>query len=420
MSGRLATVVTTLGGQLRRSRASCGIAWAQLRQFRIRTALAVVGIAVAILLVITLAGLGVGMLTAGSDAIAWIDRGLWVGGGAVELAPGAVGNVENPIQDAHAVSTDMEGHSGVNRAQPLAFQTVYVSTDGQTFSTIIGVGVGGDGSGITPGKAPFSTSDVHYANGSYDGPMTHEVVVDRSAAERFDLSEGDTLYVGGTLANARANEFEVVGVVNSFSTFLGAPAVGLHLSELQTVSGTTGRDRASLIAVTLEPDADPEAVRSDLAAAYPSLEVRTNHQQLRAIMGNQGAVVASAGTLVVLAVVVGLILIVNVLSLLVYQHRTRLAALKAAGISGRTLVTVVGMQGALLGIIGGAVGVLATPPTVWVVNQGVAYLTGFPQLVKTPLWLLGAGFGIAIVMGSVGAMVAGWRVARLTPLEHLR
>lgn len=403
-----------------RLRAALGLAGAQVRYYRVRTLLAVLGVAVAVLLVVLLGGLGYGMVTTGDEAIAWLDADLWATSGPVALAPGSVGGVENPIHDAHALSRDLETRPRVQNAQPLAFQTVYVSPDGEDFDTIVGVGGGGTGSGIgITGGRGFNRSDVHYANGTYDGPMTHEVIVDERTAERYNLSVGETLHVGATLAAAREHEFTVVGTTRTFQTFLGVPTVAMHLSELQEVSGTTGTDPASLLAIRLAPTADTTAVQRDLERTYPSVDVRTNDQQVQAIIGGHATVIAGAITLVGLAVVVGVVLVVNVLALLVYQQRDQLAALKAAGVSGRTLLAVVTVQGALIGLLGGVSGLAATPIAVGLLNDAVGHLTGFSKLITTPAWLLATGLGLALVMGVLGASVAGWRVVRLGPLNHL-
>lgn len=398
-----------------------GLASRQLRHYRVRTLLAVLGVAVAVLLVVMLGGLGHGMLTTGDEAIAWIDYDLWATSGPVTLAPGGVGSVANPVHDAHRLSRDLETHDSVRDAQPYAFQTVYVSPDDQGFNTIVGVGVGGNASQIHVGHGHgFNHSDVHYANGTYVGPMTHAIIVDERTAEQYNLSVGDTLHAGATLAAAREHEFTVVGITRSFQTFLGVPTVTMHLSELQEVSGATGTDRASLIALALEPNAEPAVVQRDLERTYSNLAVRTNDQQVQDIIGGHTTVIAGAVTLVVLAVVVGVLLVVNVLTLLVYQQRKQLAALKASGVSGSTLLGIVTVQGALTGLLGGVVGLAVTPLAVVLLNDAVGQVTGFSKLIKTPWWLLAAGLCLALTMGVLGASLAGWRVARLSPLEHLR
>lgn len=403
-----------------------GVAVAGLWHRRRRVLLAAAGVALAVVLVVTLTGLGYGLFSTGGEAIEWLDRDFWATGGAVTFAPGAVGNVENPITDAHRVSEEIESRPEVADAQPLAFQSVYVSPNTSEFTSVVGVGAGNTSAGFGDDESkgvPLGSGglagDVHYANGSYDGRMTHEVVINTELARQFDVSVGDTLYVGGTLATARANEFTVVGVHTTFSTFLGAPTAAMPLSELQEISGTTGNDPASIIGITTRPSAESAAVATAIERDHPSLSVNTNREQVRSIVGNQTGAAVGAIALVVLVLVAGIALVTNVLGLWVYAQRTELAALKASGVSGRSLLAVVVAQGAFVGAVGGAVGLAASLPAVDFVNGVAADVSGFVDLIKTPPWVFGVGGGIAVGMGVVGAFVAGYRVVRLSPLAHL-
>lgn len=408
-------------GRLARLFGAFGVGFRQLQRRPGRTTLAVVGVVLAVVLVVMLGGLGYGLTTTGDEAIDWLNRDLWASTGPVAFAPGTVGGVENPIEDAHVVAAQMERVDGVSRAQALAFQAVYISPNGSSFDTIVGVGGTGNGSGIgiRQGRT-FETGDVHYANGTYEGPMTQEVIVGPRLADRYNLSVNDTLYIGGTLTAARENEFRVVGISQLFSRFLGTPTVTLHLSELQTVSGTTRNDRAAIIAVSVEPGVDAQIVERRLEQRFPRFDVRTNDEQVGSIIGGQGAILASAGTLVVLAVVSGTALVINVLALLVSQQREQFAALKAAGVSNRLLVVTTVVQGLIVGALGGIIGVLISIPATEGVNSLVADLTGFPDLIKLPAWLFVLSVGLAVGMGIIGSTAAGWQVSRLSPLAHLR
>lgn len=403
-----------------RVRGVVGVALAQLAHDRTRTALAVVGVALAVLSTTLLASVGVGVLATGEEKFDAAGRDLWVVGGPTRLTPGQVGGVENGVVDAHGLAADIEAREDVRTAVPLAFQTVYVSTNRSEFVTLVGAGAPARGQSvkITRG-AGFSSRDVHYADGSYDGPMTREVVIDSRTAAMLDVGVNDTLYVGGTVAGARENAFRVVGVSPTFSRFLGAPTVTLHLSELQTVTGTAGTDRATLVTVALAPDADPAAVAREIEAAHPGYEVRTNREQLAATLRRQAVLIASGTSLVGLAVVAGLALTVNLLLSLVAQQRRPLAALLALGASTRTLAGVVVTQALVVGVLGGALGVAATPPAVAGLNAVAHAVVGFEGLVRTPEWVLAGGFAVAVVTSVLAAGAAGVRVAGLSPLEHL-
>lgn len=201
----------------------------------------------------------------------------------------------------------------------MSFQTVYVGAAPDSLDTIVGSGVPGAGGSsvqITRGRG-FGRS-AHYADGAYDGSMSGEVVIDQRTAALYNVSVDDSLYVGGTVASARDNNVTVVGISPTFSRFLGTPTVTMQLAELQTVTGTARTDRATLITVAVRDDTDVVTVEHEVAQLYPEYDIRTNREQLQAVLQDKTLVIA-AGALVVLAVVAGIALTVNLSALLIYQ-----------------------------------------------------------------------------------------------------
>ncbi|MEF8859033.1 MAG: ABC transporter permease [Halolamina sp.] len=406
---------------LTRVRGVVGIALAQLRHDRTRTVLAVLGITLAVLAMTLLGGVGIGVTETGEEKFDASGRDLWVTGGPVRLAPGTVGGFENTVLDAHQLSAAIASREDVNTAAPMAFQTVYVSTDGESWETVVGAGAPARGGSVqVTNGTHFQQGDVHYAGGNYSGPMTHEVLIDERIASLFNVSVGDSLYIGGTIADARRHEFTVVGVSPTFSRFLGTPTVTLHLSELQEVTGTTATDRASLITVDVADGVDSATVATQIERDHPGYDVRTNREQLEATVERQAVILASGGSLVVLAVLAGIALTANLMVSVVYQQRRELAALKALGSRTSTLVGVVVVQALCLGVLGGALGVAATIPAATLLDAVAASLVGFENVVRTPQWVLGAGFAIAVPISLAGAAVAGWQVSKLSPVDGMR
>ena len=405
--------------RIRRFRATIGIVFAELSRNRLRTMLAVAGIVLAVLATTLLAGVGAGVLETGQSQFDAADRDLWVSSGPVGVSA-ASGGFENTLYDAHVVGNEMNDIEGVRNAVPIGFQTVYISATGDEFSTIIGTGVtSGSGSvSISEGDA-FPGSAGHYNDGSYDGPMSHEVLIDTNTADQFDVGVGDTVFIGGTLNTARNNEFTVVGVSDTFSGFLGTPTVTMPLSELQTVTGRTATDPATFVTVTVDEDAETPVVQQRLQDAYPEFTVRDNQEQLESVVQNQALVLAGAATLVVLAFIAGVALTTNLLALVVYQQRSTLAALQAVGLSQWTLITFISGQGLALGVVGGLVGVGLTVPAAEILNRVGELLVGFDGLVQVPTEALIVGFAIATGVGTLSAALVAWRVSRLETLEAL-
>ncbi|WP_137284517.1 ABC transporter permease [Halorussus salinisoli] len=407
---------------LTKLRAVLGITVAQLTHERTRTVLAVVGIALAVLSTTLLASVGYGVVETGQQKFDSSGRDLWITGGPVQLAPGSVGGFENTLTNAHGISRNLTAREDVRTASPMAFQTVYAGTNPDDLQTIVGTGVRGTGGNastqVTEGKG-LTGKDRHYADGSYDGPMTNEVLIGPRTAQLFNVSVGDTLYVGGTVVSARQNEFTVIGISPTFSRFLGTPSVVLRLSELQELTGTTQTDPATMITVDLRSGTDTAAVEQELQQKYPQYDVRTNQEQLQSILADKAVVLASGLVLVILAVLAGVALTANLLALLVYQQRQELAAVKALGISSSVLVGTAGSQGLILGLLGGAVGLGITPFASAGLNAVATHLVGFTGLVQTPDFVFAVGGFVAVGIGLIGSVVAGWRVGRVKPLEHL-
>ena len=403
-------------------RRSVGHVWIALRQLRwdkTRTVLAVIGIALAVLSVTLLAGVGAGVTETGNELFTQADRDLWVTGGPIELAPGSVGGFQNPVPRSHELANSIEQRDDVQTAVPLAFQVVYVSTDGEEFDTIMGSGTPGTGGfAITEGRS-FTNPTTHYADGTYEGNFTHEVVISPEVAERRDLTVGDTLYVGGTIASARANKFRVVGISPTFSNFLGTATVTLRLSELQTLTGNAYDDSATLITIQTAPGADRERVRNELAAHHPDYTFRTNQEQLVSLLERQAVVLAAGASLVVLGIVAGGILSLNLLLSLIYVQREPLAVLRAVGATKRSVVGVAIIQALAIATAGYLLGLGATPLLAALLDQIALTVTGFDGLVQVPQYAYLAGAGVAFGFALLGGVAGAWRVTRVASANRL-
>lgn len=400
-----------------------GLAFARLRYRPGRAALAILGVTIAVLSMTLLAGVGAGVVETGEESFDRADRDLWIVGGPVQVAPSRAGGLNTPVTDAHRISAELDQREDVRTAAPIAFQTVLIATpemlEADDHDRIIGTGVPGGGSTITYTEGQGLSGSDHYANGSYDGPMSQEIVIDPQTADAYDLEVGDTLHVGGTVAGLYRNEFTVVGISPTYSELTGEATATLHLSELQTITGTSGTDEALFITITLADGADTDAVQADLQERYPQYEVRTNQEQLAAVLEDQALLIAAGLALVALAFLGGGALTANVLAMSVHQQRRELGALKAIGVSSGTLVWTTAVQGLVYSSLGAVLALALTAPSATALDALARSLTGFEGLVRVPTQAYWLGLGGAIAIGILSAGYAGWRVSRTNPLDAL-
>jgi putative ABC transport system permease protein len=402
-----------------RLRAVLGLAASRLRHDRTRTLLAVLGVTLAVISTTLLGSLGIGVVDTGQQKFDAADRDLWISGGPTRISPGSLGGFEGGIVDAHAVSQDLGQRETIKTAAPLLFQTVYVGTSPDSLETVAAVGVTGDGGfNIASGKG-FGRDTGFYNNGAYNGTPNQNLVLGTQLQSQVEAGVGDQLHIGGTIIDARQTTYNVTGTTPTFSKFLGTSTVVVPLAELQAMTGKSYTDQASLITVDVADNADVTAVANRLESEYPQYTIRTNSEQLQAVVGERILVVAAGGVLVALAVLAGIALTVNLLALLVFQEQDALAALRAVGVSRSVVVGLVATQGLCYGILGAITGVLITYPAAAILNRIARKLVGFEGLVQITPRVLAAGAIIAIIAGLSSAIVAGWRAANVSPLAML-
>lgn len=400
-----------------RWRAAVGIAVASLRRSPARTTLAVLAVALAVLSVTVLASLGVGVVAMGEDGLESADRDVWISSDPVD--PATSGS-QNPIVGAHELSVELTERDDVRAAAPIAMHDVYVGTDPDDLERESAVGVQSTHEGFDfEAGGGFDTFENVYENGRSDEPTAEEIVLDPAVADDLGVEVGDTVYVGTSRETAPEHEFTVVGTSDYYSQFLGSETVTVPLGDLQALAGTTGTDRATFVTAALEDDADAEAVAAELDEEYPEYDVRSSDDQMGAFLEERPLVLAGGVTLVGLAVVGGLVLTTNLFALVTAQQREELAALRAVGLSKYLLASTVGTQGVVVGLLGGLVGLAATPVVVGGLNRLSRSVIGFENVLHTPLEVYALGFGLALFVGTVVAVVTGFRAGRFARIEHL-
>lgn len=403
-------------GILVRASAAVGIAAAQLRRAPGRTALAVVAVSLAVLSVTLFASLGVGVVAVGQENVEETQRDVWITSEPIDDSPGGT---ENAIVGAHAISAQVSQREDVARAAPIALHSTYVGTDREDLEPITAVGVHEthDGFDFESGGG-FETDDEALVDPPAD-PGATEIVIDPALADELGVGVGDTIYVGVDADGESAAEFTVVGTADLYSEYLGEPTITMKLAELQGLAGTRGADRASFVTVDVADDADRDAVRDELASTYPEYDVRTSDEQFMAMVKDRALVVTSGAALVGLAIVGGIVLTANLFVLVAYQQRDELAALRAIGLSRPLLAALVGIQGLAIGVLGGLVALLATAPIVDRLNDLAAAVVGFDALLQTPPSVYAIGGVVAVAVGAITALVAGWSAGRYATIDQL-
>ena len=380
-----------------------------------QTALTVLGVGVAVATTLIVASVALALVSgpavAGTDAAYWI-----VPGGSASSAVTAVEGQR--LGRVHPTAERIEGFDGVESATPVLFTLTRVEADEEApYVLVVGVVArpGGTVAGLpTDGLSP---GDPFYANGTYSGTWTGEAVLSTSASRVLGAEAGDPIALGGARA-AAAGGVRVTRVAEPTASGVGQfPVAMVHLAELQSVVGAAGTDSADQILVRATPGAD---VRERLAGVYPNSEVLTQGGLLRqrAVDSRLPVAVSVAGLIV--GVVVGALVVATALGFELLADAPQRAVMAAVGLSRRSRLWLVAVQGLTVTVAGGLVGV-----GLWVVGVALANLVSTRLLAGGVVARLhpaiGAyGMGVALLVALLAVpylLVLGGRTNALERLE---
>ena len=286
------------------------------------------------------------------------------------------------------------------------------------------------------GGSGFSAAgDPHYANGSYAGPSTRQIVLDQSLAGVLHLSVGESVWASpvappsnnalpGWYANA--SRFTVVGVSSAFWLVPSAELAFLYLSEFQELVGgaNASTDYASLLLIHLHDTSDPAADEATIGAAFPQLSVTTLADILSELQ-HVVNVYRTFGTLIAaIGLVVAALFATTVLQMSVDDRSRELALLRAVGHRRADVGVEVVVEGLLLGGLGLAIGV----PLAYVAATGVNHLLlgligGLPagfSFVSFDSAVIAAGTAAVLAVSLVASTVPAVRAMTLPVAEELR
>lgn len=255
----------------------------------------------------------------------------------------------------------------------------------------------------------------------------------------FDAEVGDTIEI-------LDESFEVIGVYGS-SGIEDATTLYMNLSDAQALTSNTGY--ITTITVFAENSNEVTEVASAISTLHPELSVTTGQQrleQLESLQENYETALASAeATLaqtqsvafqeIIVAVAATSLIVLFVMLYTVRERTKEIGTLKAIGFSNWTVMSQFMLEGVLLSLIAGVVGIaigsVAAPALSGLLlpaaSQGT-FGSGFnlasnsgtaASITVTPQLMLIA-MGAAVLLGALGSLYPAWRASRTRPAEAMR
>jgi len=353
-----------------------------LRHTRLQLVLAIAAIGIAVALPVVLVSVGGGV---SSHELSDLEN---AGYQIVVSAPGLHG-----IADAHSLTQRILALSGVTAASPVLSAGIdtFAVTGGPTAALAEGIipgeflpTLGPAESGLFPSPLPLGdpTDTAHYANGTYAGPATYDVLVSSPFASAQGLHTGDRLFLGPSANRSQAIAYNITGtfgVPPSLLGPIGAFAVVLPLSDLQTMTGYGASAHAIVtdaadtieVAVTGSVSTDPSAlshIEGEIQRIDPSYGVSALSQEASQLEQASGVLTGFYLALSSVGLTVGLLFLALVLLRRVEADRRSIGIRRALGIPGLQIARGIVVEGLVIAALGGIAGVAGG----WVIVTALA------------------------------------------------
>lgn len=388
---------------------------------KLRTILTILGISLAVLSIILIASIGNGLLTTGNKLMDKNTFHLWITGKASDLQSQYLMNDAAMITDAHFIVNNIKKDKEITQATPLLTEMVYAFREGAEPRAIFALGLEHiTGSMITVTKGSALEKDTHYNNGTYNGMMSYEALIDSRTASLLNVNVGDTIHIGKTITEAREQKFKIMGLTDSLSRFSSNPMVILYLSELQEITGNQYYDNVNLLIIRLKNPGNVIEIQKDLQEQYPMYTVSTNQDYLIRSIKQNSLPVASATSIVVLAVIMGTMLAVNSMFLSLNEKKKEIAILNVLGFNRLSIFRSIGTEGMIICLTGGLLSVIIATPLIQGMNELIHTFMGFNGLVVLETEYLYLGLLISLFIGLITSFLAAFQITRMNPEELLR
>jgi ABC-type lipoprotein release transport system permease subunit len=235
----------------------------------------------------------------------------------------------------------------------------------------------------------------------------HQMIIGRQMAKALGLEVGDTLRV-------LDSSFRVVGIYETGSSWEESGAV-VTLRDAQRLGGRP--HQVSLYGIKLRDPETAEEVRVYLNETFPEIEVSLS-SAFAENMPDMQRMQAMMGQIVSMAVFLGALSMLNTMLMSVLERTREIGVLRALGWRRRQVVGMILREALVLGLVGGALGILLGIGLILALQQ-IPVVGGMLEP-HYDVTVLGRAVAIGLAAGVVGGLYPSWRATRMRPVEALR
>jgi putative ABC transport system permease protein len=297
--------------------------------------------------------------------------------------------------------------------------TMYLGADASGL-TIGQQMVAGQVAGADQGRESFL---LNIATGRDLAPAdegSNVAVLGSDLARQEDLAVGDSTTI-------RGETFEVVGILEPTLTMPDitamvplAAAQRLYLGTLPTIVAANLEPRDVVSGLTIYPQegTDPETVAAAIRAAEPDLMVMSGADFDDQVGSATAILNAILVGIALISLAVGGLSVINTMAMSVAERTREIGIKRAIGGSRRRIVSELVAESALIGLLGGVIGLTLGAALAFIGNE-LGRSSGFVLFMLTPSTAVTA-VAFSTTLGAVAGLVPALHAARLDPVSALR
>jgi ABC-type transport system, involved in lipoprotein release, permease component len=238
---------------------------------------------------------------------------------------------------------------------------------------------------------------------------TQGVVISKTLADEYNYKIGSNLTLKG-------QKLTVTGVTNEGGDS-GTGYVFLDVNKALSMNNN------KVSSITANTKVDPDTAKNQIESSINGTSALTKSDYTKQIDSIMQTVTLFVGAIASVALLVGVISIINIMLVNVSERTREIGVLKAIGFKNKEILSSILTEAGLLGFLSAIVGVVVAAV---ILELGIMFLapqygiSGIKLVQMLPLWLVAAVIGGATILSILAGFYPAWRASKLNVVEALR
>jgi len=376
------------------------IALKNIFQNKTRSLLAIIGLSIAIIGLVSLVSISAGITASIEESF--------------EGMTGIIVQEEDTFEMQSRlnidIKNDIEAVPGVTIASPIV-EGIVSTVEGEEPDAEMGPMLGGYIYGIDPNqeleRADGEPFKDNINRGRYlDSPTGYNILISEDTADEYNKRVGSRISIDG-------EDFTVIGIYETGATFLDM----MYVMPIETARDMIGvpEDETMYFHVGVQDPARTEEIADRIEFRIDGIEASSMSEYQEQIDEITSQIRVFFVVISFIAVIVGAIGILNTMLMSVMERTREFGVLKAMGWTKNNILKLVAMESLYFGIIGGVIGIILGTGTAIMLERTTL---PFPVLVTPEL--IAIAMILSIILGLIGGAYPAWKAAKLDPVEAIR